>query len=62
MQELVGKFHDFEDGARIEIIQVKTRDYNIDWVTYVVTESGALPRKGIMQIDEFLEEFGHLFE
>jgi hypothetical protein len=62
MQGLVGKFHEFEDGNRIEVIQIKTRDYNIDWVTFVVTEPGALPRKGIMPIDEFLEQFGHLFE
>jgi hypothetical protein len=59
-QDLVGKTFIFEDGDKIEVIQVKRREYG-PWVTYHVTQSGGLPRKMVMQLDEFQNTYGHLF-
>lgn len=61
MNELVGKSHVFEDGDSITVMQIKMRDGNIPWVSYLLQQGPGIPRKQVMQIDEFVNTFGHLF-
>lgn len=58
--KLLGLHHTFEDGDRIEVIQVRRRDTG-PWVTFHVTQGPGIPRKLLMGIDEFLGTYGHLF-
>lgn len=60
---LVGKSYTFDDGSKIEIIQVKLTDDNRGkfLVTYLISQGPNLPRKLIMGVDEFIGTFGHLF-
>lgn len=58
--DLVGKSFTFDDGDRIEVIQVKRRDVG-PTVTYHVIQSGGLPRKLVMLLGEFMDTYGHLF-
>lgn len=51
----------FDDGDSIEVIQIKIRDGNIPWVTYNIQQGPGIPRKQVMQIDEFVNTYGHLF-
>lgn len=63
--DLVGKKYVFEDGAEIEVIQIKMRDNSIESVpvvTYTVQNGHSIPRKLILPLDEFINTFGHLFE
>lgn len=60
MHELVGKSFIFEDGARIEVFQIKSRDEG-DMVTYHVTRGPGIPQKLVMTLTEFVSTFGHLF-
>jgi len=60
VEPLIGKSYTFEDGSRIEIIQVKYRE-GVPWVTYHTSINSSLPRKLLMAEKEFLENFGHLF-
>lgn len=62
--ELVGKKHVFEDGAVIEVIQVKIRDNGeepVPVVTYTVQNGHSIPRKLILPLNEFINTYGHLF-
>lgn len=59
-QDLVGKIFTFEDGDSIEVIQVKRRDTG-PAVTYHVIQSGGLPRKLVLSLEEFMDTYGHLF-
>lgn len=59
-KELIGKFYVFDDGNRIDIIQVRRRDDG-PWVTYHVTQSNGIPRKLLLSLTEFVEHYGHLF-
>lgn len=59
-QKLLGKFHVFEDGDKIEVTQLKRRDNGV-WVTYHVHQGPGIPRKLVMMLDEFLQTYGHLF-
>jgi hypothetical protein len=64
MSDLVGKSFTFEDGARIEVIQVKTREVNnvsSEYITYTVVTGNSLPRKLVMEINQFKDNYGHLF-
>lgn len=61
MIDLAGKQHIFDDGNSITVIQVKVRDGNIPWVTYHLQNGPGIPRKEVMQIDQFVDMFGHLF-
>ena len=61
MKVLVGKKHEFEDGDSIEVVQIKIRDSNIPWVTFHLRQGPGIPRKQVMQLDEFVNTFGHLF-
>jgi hypothetical protein len=60
MTDLVGKKYTFEDGNTIEIIQVKMREEG-ETVTYLIGGPSDLPRKLVMQLPTFLQNFGHLF-
>jgi len=67
MSNLLGKSHTFDDGSKIEIIQVKQReddnDGNIEVITYLVTQGEhSLPRKLLMPLKQFISTYGHLFE
>jgi hypothetical protein len=59
-EKLLGKSYTFEDGDRIEVVQVKRRD-NGPWITYHVHQGPGIPRKLIMMADEFDVTYGHLF-
>jgi hypothetical protein len=59
-EKLLGKSYTFEDGDRIEIIQVKRRDTG-PWITYHVYQGPGIPRKLLMTADEFDITYGHLF-
>lgn len=62
-EELLGKSYTFDDGSKIEVIQVKLTDENRGkfLVTYLISQGPNLPRKLVMGIDEFINSFGHLF-
>ena len=59
--ELVGKSFIFEDGAKIEVFQIKNRDEE-QLVTYHVTRGAGIPQKLVMSLTEFTSTFGHLFK
>ena len=61
--DLVGKFYIFDDGNKIEIIQVKKTDENRgDYlVTYHVTHGPSIPQKLVLPVAEFLGYYSHLF-
>lgn len=61
---LVGKSYVFEDGAKIEVIQVKDtdEDHGDKLVTFHVTIGPSVPRKQVMAINEFIEHYSHLFD
>lgn len=59
--KLVGKSYTFEDGASIKVIQVKERDDHVEMVTYETRSGPGIPRKLVMNMGEFLDNFGHLF-
>jgi hypothetical protein len=59
--DLTGKKFEFEDGAIIEVIQVKEREDGL-WVHYFISMNSNLPRKLVMKLDEFNNTFGHLFK
>ena len=61
MKDIVGLSHTFEDGDSITVIQIKIRDGNIPWVTYAVQQGPGVARRLVMQIDEFVSTYGHLF-
>lgn len=58
---LFGRLFTFENGDSIEIIQIKRRDTG-PWVTYHVQQGPGIPRKMVIQIEQFLDLYGHLFE
>lgn len=58
--DIVGKTYTFADGVQCEIIQIKVRDDG-PWVTYHVHGNSA-PRKQTMHLNEFLNQYGHLFD
>ncbi len=59
-EKLLGKSYTFEDGDRIEIVQVKRRDQG-PWITYHVYQGPGIPRKLLMTAEEFDVTYGHLF-
>lgn len=61
-KDLVGKKYVFDDGAILEVVQVKKRDENQDWVTYHIHYPKSIPKKLVMDYKQFIETFGHLFE
>jgi hypothetical protein len=61
LHQFINKPYIFTDGVELKIIQIKTRDEDIEWVTYNSTHPGALPRKSVVTVNEFIENFGHLY-
>ena len=59
---IVGIKHQFEDGDSIEVIQVKSRNEELHLVTYHIQQGPGIPRKLIMELNEFIDTYGHLFE
>jgi hypothetical protein len=61
--DLVGQSYVFEDGNKIEIIQVKKTDEDKGayLVTYHVTHGNGIPQKLVLPIKEFLSYYTHLF-
>lgn len=59
---IVGLKHKFEDGDSIEVIQVKSRNDELHLVTYHIQQGPGIPRKLIMELNEFIDTYGHLFQ
>lgn len=59
-EKLLGKSYTFEDGDRIEVVQVKRRDTG-PWITYHIYQGPGIPRKLLMTAKEFENTYGHLF-
>lgn len=59
-EKLLGKIYTFEDGDRIEVVQVKRRDTG-PWITYHIYQGPGIPRKLLMTAEEFEVTYGHLF-
>mgnify|MGYP000234712472 FL=1 len=61
---LVGQFYVFEDGNKIEVIQVKKTDEDRgDYlVTYHVSRGPNIPQKLVLPVAEFLSYYSHLFD
>jgi len=62
--DLVGKYYTFEDGNKIEVIQVKKTDEDRGGylVTYHVTHGPSIPQKLVLPVKEFLSYYSHLFD
>ena len=62
--DLVGKYYIFEDGNKIEVIQVKKTDEDRGGylVTYHVTHGPGIPQKLVLPVKEFLSYYSHLFD
>lgn len=60
VEKLLGKVYVFEDGDKIEVVQVKRRDTG-PWITYHIHQGPGIPRKMVMQAEEFDATYGHLF-
>lgn len=63
VEKLVGECYVFEDGDKIEVIQVKSRspeEYDT-LVTCHVTQGPGISRKLVMNVKEFVDTYGHLF-
>lgn len=60
-QDLVGQKFVFADGDSLEIIQIKTRDEDTHLVTYHVQQGPGIPRKLVMELNEFIGTYGYLF-
>ncbi len=59
---IVGIKHKFEDGDSIEVIQLKSRSEEIHLVTYHIQQGPGIPRKLVMELNQFIDTYGHLFE
>lgn len=59
---IVGLKHQFEDGDSIEVIQLKSRNEELHLVTYHIQQGPGIPRKLVMELNEFIDTYGHLFE
>jgi hypothetical protein len=59
---LVGKKHTFEDGDSIEVVQIKSRNEELHLVTYHIQQGPGIPRKLVMELNEFVSTYGHLFD
>ena len=61
--ELVGKSYTFPDKNKIEVTQIKKTDEDRgDYlVTYNVYSGPGIPRKYVLPIQEFINNYSHLF-
>ena len=58
---LVGKKHIFDDGDKIEVIQIKSRNADDHLVTVHITQGPGIPRKLVLSPTQFIDMYGHLF-
>jgi len=62
---LIGKTYTFPDGDRLEVIQIKRRnpdEYGEElWITFHAHSGPGIPRKNVMPLKEFIDNYGHLF-
>jgi hypothetical protein len=60
----VGRSHTFEDGNRMEIIQVREVDELRGGasVTYLAYQGPGIPQKLILNLEQFIDIYGQLFE
>jgi hypothetical protein len=61
LHQFINKPYTFRDGVELKIIQIKTRDEHVEWVTYTSTHQGSLPQKLVLTAREFFDKFGHLY-
>lgn len=61
LQRLVGESYTFEDGDKIEVLQLKERSEDEILVHFLIYQGPGIPRKLVMHSREFLETYGHLF-
>lgn len=59
---LIGQTYKFEDGDSIQVLQIKRRSEDIALVSYYVQQGPGIPRKLVMELQEFLDTYGHLFK
>jgi hypothetical protein len=61
---LVGRSHTFDDGKRMEIIQIKEVDELRGGasVTYLAYHGPGIPQKLILNLEQFIDIYGQLFE
>ena len=59
--DLIGKKFVFEDKDSLEIVQIKWRGDEDYLVTYHVQQGPGIPRKLVMELDEFIGTYGYLF-
>ena len=60
-----GDRYNFEDGGYIEVVQIKNAEYQSEvtqMITYNIGGPKNLPRKLVMEVNQFISNFGHLFE
>lgn len=64
IKNLINKSYTFEDGDSIEVIQIKAKeqDTGTHMVTYLTRQGPGIPRKLVMEYEEFMDAYGHLFE
>jgi hypothetical protein len=60
-QEFVGKVHQFPDGDKIEVFQVKQRGPEQYLISFYIYQGPGIPRKLVMTLEEFKDTYGHLF-
>ncbi len=59
---IVGLKYRFEDGDTIEVVQLKSRSDELHLVTYHIQQGPGIPRKLVMELNEFINTYGHLFQ
>ena len=64
IEDLVGKSHTFEDGNRMEIVQVREQDELRGGasVTYLAYQGPGIPQKLILNLEQFMDIYGQLFQ
>lgn len=61
LHSLVGQVYRFEDGDKIQIMQIKSRNEEDHLITVHITQGPGIPRKLVFSVPEFIENYGHLF-
>ena len=56
----VGRTHEFPDGVKLHVVQVKQRHDGM-YVTYETQYPASLPRRFVVRLREFHEQYNHLF-
>lgn len=61
---LVGKSYTFEDGNKIEVIQVREQDELRGGasVTYFAYQGPGIPQKLVLNLEQFIDVYGQLFK